>query len=100
MLTEELLHDLQHCDEYSLRHYQSEISELIDTYRKLRADNREMAARLRELTADAGRWLVLNRTAAGSNWLRAVPASVVRRTAMAAMAHDAALTKIPPAEVS
>ena len=54
---------------------------------------------LRELTADAARWLVLNRTAAEPNWLRAAPASAVRRTAWGALAHDAALPKIPPAEV-
>lgn len=93
MITEEQLQELDRCDEYSLRHYQTEISDLVEAYRKQREQ-------LQELTADAARWLVLNRTAAGPNWLRAVPASVVRRTAMAAMAHDAALPKIPPAEVS
>lgn len=93
MITEEQLRDLECCDEYSLRHYQTEISDLVEAYRN-------QQGQLRELTADAARWLVLNRTAAGSNWLRAVPASVVRRTAMAAMAHDAALPKVPPAEVS
>lgn len=93
MITEEQLRDLECCDEYSLRHYQTEIFDLIEAYRKQREQ-------FRELTADAARWLVLNRTAAAPNWLRAVPASVVRRTAMAAMAHDAALPRIPPAEVS
>ena len=93
MITEEQLQDLERCDEYSLRHYQTEISDLVEEYRKQRAQ-------LRELTADAARWLVLNRTAAGPNWLRVMPASAIRRTAMAAMASDAALPKIPPAEVS
>lgn len=55
---------------------------------------------LRELTADAARWLVLNRRNALEIWLHDVPASVVRRTALAAMGHDAALAKAPPAEVS
>lgn len=35
MLTEEQLQDLERCDEYSLRHYMSEISELVEAYRSL-----------------------------------------------------------------
>ena len=93
MITEEQLQDLERCDEYSLRHYQSEIFDLIEAYRN-------QQGQLRELTANAARWLVLNRTSAGPNWLRVMPASAIRRTAMAAMEHDAALPKIPPAEVS
>lgn len=92
MLTEDQLRDLECCDEYSLRHYQSEISELIDAYRKQRDQ-------LRELTADAARWLVMNRERHLEKWLREAPASVTRRTAYLAMAHDAALPKLPPAEV-
>lgn len=93
MITEEQLQELDRCDEYSLRHYQTEISNLVAAYRKQRDQ-------LRELTADAACWLVLNRRNALEIWLRDVPSSVVRRIAMAAMAYDAALPKIPPAEVS
>lgn len=82
-ITEEQLADLERCDEYSLRHYGSEVQALIDSYRK-------QQTWLRELTADGARWLVLNRSSAGETWLRVVPASVIRRTALAAMAHDAA----------
>lgn len=92
MLTEEQLQELERCDEYSLRHYQTEISDLVEAYRKQRAQ-------LRELTADAARWLVLNREKATEQRLRDMPATMVPRVAMAAMAHDAALPKIPPAEV-
>lgn len=92
MSTEEQLQELERCDEYSLRHYMSEISELVEAYRKQRDQ-------LRELTADAARWLVLNREKATEPRMRGMPATTVRRTAMAAMAYDAALPKIPPAEV-
>lgn len=93
MITEEQLQELERCDEYSLRHHQAEVQTLVEAYRKQRDQ-------LRELTADAARWLVLNRRKAQEIWLHDVPASVVRRTALAAMGHDAALPKIPPAEVS
>lgn len=35
MITEEQLQDLERCDEYSLRHYLTEISELVEAYRSL-----------------------------------------------------------------
>lgn len=74
-----------------------ELARLYNEVEALTRENVKIRAELREISADSARWLTLNRATAGEGWLKAVPASVVRRTARQAMAHDAALARTPEA---
>lgn len=74
-----------------------ELARLYNEVEALKRENVKIRTELREISADSARWLTLNRATPLRPWLRAVLASVVRRTARQAMAHDAALPRIPEA---